>query len=487
MIWPIYKKDLLVLGNPESSEAICTLWTQRKKIAEAIGDSTLYCAIGNLYSAQRGIDPLVRNLLANPQIRHLFVCGDDLSGSGQALIDFFEKGVVLSQDGAYWQVAGESEGRIDLEVSKEAIEALRQGVKIFDYRRFPYKDAAYQIKLVVSFNPPLAESSEPWGKPMVFDKQEPQAETFPAEVSAHKVTGKTVAECWLKLLREIMLFGQVSPTHYENPQQELLNLVVVISDEDPDKPFLPDWLPLTQSDLDEYYPKVLTAQVFPGVSYTYGHRMRAYFGRDQIQDVIDKLKQEPDSRSGVVSLWDPQNDHIKGGSPCFNHLWFRLRDGKLYLTVIIRSNDMFAGWPENAFGLRKLQQFVVQEVGSCRLGELTIISESAHLYDDCWDAAQSIISDHWQEVVGPSRQQRDPRGNFVISLENEEIQIEHCSPGGELLQVFQGKNVYELSLKLAPLVSSEEHALYLGAELQKARIALDFGLNYVQDQGLKRK
>ena len=121
--------------------------------------------------------------------------------------------------------------------------------------------------------------------------------------------------------------------------KENLNLITVISEENPDNPFLPEWLPFDKKHLEEYYPKILTNIKLPDISYSYGNRMRGYFGRDQVQDIIDKLKKESDSRSAVISLWDANLDHIQKGSPCLNHLWFRARQEKLYLTAVIRSND----------------------------------------------------------------------------------------------------------------------------------------------------
>lgn len=481
MDWPIYKKNLLILGNLQSSVGICTLWTQRQRIAKGI-DPNLFSVIGNLYSGKRGLDPLIRNLLANPRLRHLVVCGSDISGSGQTLIDFFKNGFEKESEyqADYWLVKSKSEGKVDIEVSEEALKQLRQQVEIFDCRGIT--DLAELSRLILTIKPLSA-----WSEPRVFPKKEPRSEIFPSESSIHVIRGRTVAECWLKLLREIIQFGIISSTHYENRQKEILNLVTIISQEDPHNPFIPEWMPHSKEHLEAYYLKILTAKQLPDMSYAYGHRMRAYFGRDQIQDVINKLKREPDSRSAVVSLWDAQRDNISGSSPCLNHLWFRLRQGKLFLTAVIRSNDMFEGWPENAFGLRQLQQLVTQEIGNCQLGELTIVSESAHLYDDCWEEAGTIVKEHWHEVIQDPRNIRDPRANFIISVENGEIKVEHCSPQGDALQVFRGKSAYELRTKIASFISLIEHGIYLGSELQKAEIALRFDIPYVQDQPLNLK
>jgi len=49
-----------------------------------------YLLIGNLYT-QDGVNYLFKNILANPIVNHLIVCGKDLNQSGKALINFFRR------------------------------------------------------------------------------------------------------------------------------------------------------------------------------------------------------------------------------------------------------------------------------------------------------------------------------------------------------------------------------------------------------------
>jgi len=117
---PIYKGNALILGNPASNVGIVTLWTLKAKVAARL-DPSDYAAIGQLYSPTQGLDYLVRNLLANPSIRYLVVAGHDLSGSGRALCDFFERGVDEGQTslGApCWRVRSVVKSFVDPEISR---------------------------------------------------------------------------------------------------------------------------------------------------------------------------------------------------------------------------------------------------------------------------------------------------------------------------------------------------------------------------------
>jgi len=69
-------------------------------------------------------------------------------------------------------------------------------------------------------------------------------------------------------------------------------------------------------------------------------------------------------------------------------------------------------------------------------------------------------------------------------VESGKIGVEHCSPEGEILQIFKGNSVCELNPKIMLFISLIEHRIYLGSELQKAETALKLGISYNQDQPL---
>jgi len=488
---PLYKKNQLILGQTFSPVGIVTLWTLSHRVAQAL-DQSQYAAIGQLYSATRGLDPLVRNLLANPQIRYLFVYGQDLSHSGLVLQDLFKHGVEVyttKQGIKCWRVkSSHGEGLIDEEVSEAAINLLRDNVELVVCHSLA--ELGQRLTHI-----PSPSKLGPYTEPLVFPKREIEIDLWPAEDAGFIVRGKTVAQVWLMILDTILKFGRVSSTHYDSRQREVLDLVSVVEQEDPDKLYLPEYLPCDAKHLECYFPRVLTNKEYPDCSYTYGQRLRSYFGVDQIQAIISRLVAEPEARSAVASLWDPIRDsQVASGSPCINHLWARLVEGKLYLTVLIRSNDMFSGWPENAFALRKLQALICDEVAarlnwSIRLGDLVIISQSAHIYEDCWEAAQEIVDKYYGREIKP--QKRDPRGHFVIEVAKGQIVVEHITPTGEHLRYYKGKSAAELQRILARqnIISSSAHALYLGGELQKAELALKHPdrFSYVQDRPLKNR
>jgi thymidylate synthase len=242
---------------------------------------------------------------------------------------------------------------------------------------------------------------------------------------------------------------------------------------------------VTRDQLEGYYPQLLTSHRPENVAYTYGERLFDFNGRDQVAAMVDELRAARYSRRAVSGLWDPSRDARSTDPPCLNLLQARVRDGHLYLTAYFRSHDIFRAWLMNAFGLRKLQAAIAQRVGDCTLGDLVIVSQSAHIYADSWEAARGIAREHEREYLKNPRLVRDPRGSFGIRVEGFQIRVDHYSPEGNLLATFTGSHARTLQRDLAFFISRVDHAIYLGGELAKAEFALKNNVPYAQDRELR--
>ena len=486
--WPTYKDKMLIVGNKKSQVAVCTLWT-KKEVAGQMLDLEKIAVIGNLYSPKKGVSFLIRNILANPNIKHLVVCGLDNSKSGQVLIDFANNGFREIRDEQnnlmYWQIISDIENRIDAEIEKEALEIFRKSVNVIDLREErSFKKIQENIN-DLDQNLPLSY------KPLIFtEAKKEEINSFPSESAVHTIRGEKIAETWLKILDHILRFGKTDQTSYQNQQKEIIDIVSVITGEDPENLYIPEWLPNDSEHMKEYAPTVLSSFCPEGAAYTYGSRMRSHFGVDQVQTIIDEIKREKYSRRAVISLLDPKIDSCSKNPPCLNHCWFRVQEDKLHLIATLRSNDMFDAWPENALVLRLLQNIVFKEVikiyPEVKLGNLVIHSLSAHIYDDSWEEAKSIVGKHYNVVFPRTNLEYDIRGNFIIKVENNEIVVEHYSSDEILLNSYNSKRAMPIYLEMSKkgAVSIISHALYLGTELQKAEMAIKLNIPYTQDMEL---
>ncbi|NEO31026.1 MAG: thymidylate synthase [Symploca sp. SIO3C6] len=490
---PQHKPNQLIYGVGQTG--LITGWTVKQVLAKRL-ESQEFAVIGNLYSATRGINFLIRNLLANPHVRFLVILNatkeDKNAGSGECLLDFFRHGFEegYSDSGRpCWVINSSIPGYIDIEIEHSALEKLRQSIEWQEAKSI--SQAVSQVKAYAQRG-----IIEPWGLPLEFPVFKVVSSVLPGTRYGHRLEGKTIAETWVKIIHRIKTTGTIRPTGYDGQWQELIDLMAVVTDEPEDFYFPePNYLPCDHPFIEEYIGQILDdAPYTEGIKYTYGQRLRSWFGRDQIQQVIQKLITDIDSARAVMSLWDVKQDHQANSPPCLNHIWVRVVDNELSLSATFRSNDMFSAWPANAIGLRYLQQYIKKEIvkGSgydLKMGPLITISQSAHIYDDCWENASQVIQSQYAKIT-QQRDYQDPAGSFVISVCDHKIVVEHLTPGsGEVINCYSGKSAKQLYQQIAADYPSlqVEHAIYLGTELQKAEIAatMNHGFVYEQDKKLK--
>ncbi len=489
---PHYKPNQLICG--EGHVAVVTGWTVRQSVAKRLREDE-YAVIGNLYSPTRGIGPLLRNLLANPQVKDLVILAatkeDKNAGSCQCLLDFFQHGFQAGKSETRrdcWVINSDIPGYIDAEIPQAILEQLRHAVDYYFVSNL--NEALEQIQHLARRSPIISSAT-----PQLFPITEVLPSTLPGPRYGHRIEGNTIAETWVKILHRIKSTGTIRPTQY-GQWQELIDLTAIVTEE-PDDFYFPDpnFLPIQPEFIPDYIAQMLEdAPQQEGVKYTYGQRLRSWFGRDQIQQAISKLQAEPDSSRVVMNLWDALDYENTDSPPCLNHIWIRIVDQELSLTATFRSNDMFSAWPANAMGLRALQrhildQLVTQGIEALRMGPLITISQSAHIYSDCWEHADRVIEQEYKKAQD-KRDEFDPSGSFLISLQDTKIVVEHLTPGsGEVVDCYSGtsaKKIYRHIAHTCPTLTVD-HALYLGAELQKAEMALNLQKPdlYQQDKPLK--
>ncbi|MCX6745752.1 MAG: thymidylate synthase [Candidatus Parcubacteria bacterium] len=486
--WPIYFKDKLILGNPDSEIGIVTLWTPVNKIVDQL-DKSFFSLAGQLYSKE-GINYIVRNILANPRIRLLIICGEERIGSGQALINLLEKGVAENN-----QVLETEFCQIHKEIPKEAINHFRQNVK---YKNLiGVYDSPKIIEEIKNYQPGLGHGgpqNKNWSEPQIFPETKIEFDgVLPTDQSVFKIRKQFAGQAWLEIIKKIMKFGTIRESFHGNNCKELFNIAIVITDEDPENFKMFPYFQITKEDIKSYLPKFMTSDKGTA-DYTYGERLWDFpkiagqnLKYNQVDEIIvDFLKRYPTDRAACAVTFGIQ-DHTAKSSPCMCFLQATNVEDKLDLTAYFRSHDIFGGWLLNAFGLRTLQKYIADKL-NWPIGNLTIYSNCAHIYDNNWPIAQEIIKKYGHELDCTS----DPRGYIILTVEADEIVAKHVSPNGKSLQEFrqngrEDKATMKLynKLVLADIISLIPHAFDLGAEIQKAEIAIKQGLSYTQDQPLK--
>lgn len=124
----------------------------------------------------------------------------------------------------------------------------------------------------------------------------------------------------------------------------------------------------------------------------YGHQWRSwpdYNGGtiDQIQNVVDMIKNHPDSRRMMVTAWNPAEVEQMALPPCHCLFQFYVADGRLSLQLYQRSADTFLGVPFNIASYALLLQMMAQ-VTELQPGEFIHTTGDTHLYLNHLDQAR---------------------------------------------------------------------------------------------------
>lgn len=140
-----------------------------------------------------------------------------------------------------------------------------------------------------------------------------------------------------------------------------------------------------------------------GVTFNaaYGYRWRRQFdlyaasgepAHDQLDAIVRLLRADPDSRRAVLQIWDAEADL---GVPsrdlaCNTLAMFKVRGGRLHMTVANRSNDVVWGcYGANAVQFSVLLEYMAARIGVAP-GQYRQVSDSYHAYHDTWPKIRDV-------------------------------------------------------------------------------------------------
>ena len=114
----------------------------------------------------------------------------------------------------------------------------------------------------------------------------------------------------------------------------------------------------------------------------YGKQWRDFEGIDQLNQVVEDLKNNPNSRRHIVSAWNPKEIPImikSGLPPCHTLFQFYVSDGKLSCQLYQRSADVFLGVPYNIASYALLT-YMMASVTNLEVGEFIHSLGDTHIY-----------------------------------------------------------------------------------------------------------
>ena len=161
----------------------------------------------------------------------------------------------------------------------------------------------------------------------------------------------------------------------------------------------------------------------------YGHQWRSWQstdGRvvDQISDVVENIKSNPDSRRLIVSAWNVGDLDKMALPPCHLLFQFYVANDKLSCQLYQRSADVFLGVPFNIASYALLTLMVAQ-VTSLQPGEFVHTLGDAHLYSNHLEQAELQLS---REPLDLPTLQINPDVTNIFDFKFEDFTLNNYDP-----------------------------------------------------------
>ncbi|MDR2443075.1 MAG: hypothetical protein LBE31_06095, partial [Deltaproteobacteria bacterium] len=343
----IEAKNLRVL-NKAGAVAICTLWLPVDMVLKSLRDTSPdflapkspLALIGGLYGG--GLSIMLRNLHHNPQIDSLILMGKDFSGGAEHLKNFFAGKVKLTGRKQFFIFGdGRREELETIIIRGDGSDYIMDGLlkpndfkaipKIYDWSKVPLDKVKENVANFLSTYSPKVSIAE---RPLAIELPKPEINTYPSDIFGQTIIAKTIPEAWKELLSTIARFGKRVKFRNLKERLEILNLKVVIHEPSKLEPEEFKLLNLSESALEEYKNELINKEIYGGLPYTYGNRMRQYFNCDLLLEAIKDLSLANDSRHAYISLWDNLRDPHGSDTPCLVTVFFRKTEGKIHLSAL---------------------------------------------------------------------------------------------------------------------------------------------------------
>ena len=430
------EKGAYILGNEYSPVAVVIPMPNHILAGCAIEAGAAIA--GHLVTANVGIEKVIANVISNPNIRYLIICGRESKGhlAAQSLISLFKNGIDKNRrikgslgmtpylknlpEGAVNRfkeqiiyiidLLGTDDPEIIQNVVKGCIQEPENALELrVDGNEYLLYDpgALNKEPMVVRITKKIFECG-------IYETLSPYSTVIHVE---------TIPDGYVLLMEAILSAGIEVRDERGSITKELLNVQVTIRN--PERHPIPEgyrpegWIgddKMAEEYLEKYAetyfnPDVivefdgdhcsLVPRIKPNGSsernfdYTYGARLRNYQYKgdtiDQMQiiarAIIVAIEKEQASRRFVLSLINPFIDLTEETErleiPCFTQFWIYNRyednEWKLYGTMFLRSHDAQYAFPANSYaGMKILKWF--SNKANCNIGNLTMFFGSAHIY-----------------------------------------------------------------------------------------------------------
>lgn len=174
----------------------------------------------------------------------------------------------------------------------------------------------------------------------------------------------------------------------------------------------------------------------------YGYIMQMKHGFNQVEKVIEILQKDPDSRRAKININVPNPNVVETlDEPCTMSLHFIIRKGNLHCTTIMRSNDIWFGFPYDVAFFTELQKYIADRLG-VGYGWYTHFAVSLHLYDRDAEKIAAIVENPVSKPIVFNRELFKQNFRFIFDV-LEAAKDNDRDVKETLMQMLDKMNIYK--------------------------------------------
>lgn len=154
----------------------------------------------------------------------------------------------------------------------------------------------------------------------------------------------------------------------------------------------------------------------------YGYRLKSTFGIDQIERAIKGLRKNHNTRRIVLTMWSAKDLLANSNDlPCNISIMLKVRNGKLDMTIINRSNDLFLGVPYNVLAFYLLQVYLSNRIG-VKIGIQRHFTDSLHVYKRDIEKIKEVIDSNDEDsLIAISNKISSFNMNSYVNIDHNKI------------------------------------------------------------------
>lgn len=199
------------------------------------------------------------------------------------------------------------------------------------------------------------------------------------------IEAENLGNAWLQAMKLAMTVGDEIYDE-DRSLKEIRNLYVTLKNISEKDPILDKYADKNRIQLMKE--KYSTCGLVGDYKIDYGSYIFNNNGINQMEWVKHRIINKPETKSATITLHRPGEEMLA----CLSLLDFKLREDRLHMNVVYRSQNIYASQPGNLIALKQIQEDLAKDIGK-DVGDVELIVLSAHVYEDDYENVIKILNE----------------------------------------------------------------------------------------------